>query len=273
MTGRNEFAKTLVELKVKVEDLNAIRDRVQRLNPKNVGVFKQIDTYYGVKDLRLKVRETGDQSEVQVMYYKRENIEGPKRSDILIFEAKPATAVKDVLASVLGIRIVVEKKREIYRYKGTQIHLDRVKGLGSYVEFERPTKGDGASMHRDQKVLEELFTKLGLDSKRLEKGSYSDLIEGLESTFIAIVFRNDDDRKRGFKVLHRISSITERVVTREGREEVWTIINKEQLKELRKHKDVRFEVPIDSLKSPLFRIENDGSITPVKEVVLSRRIL
>ncbi len=41
---------------------------------------------------------------------------------------------------VLEKKVVIDKEREIYQHNGTRIHLDKVKNLGTLVEFERKTK-------------------------------------------------------------------------------------------------------------------------------------
>ena len=176
---QGEFSKTLIELKVKVNELDTIREEVKKLKPENVGIFDQTDTYFRASHGRLKVREINGKPEVQVVYYKRKDMKGPKRSDILIFTAKPARIVKELLASVHGTWLVVEKRREIFRFKGTQIHLDTVRGLGNFVEFERPSKGTVYAIRNDREILEKLFVRLGLDSHNLVRGSYSDLIESV----------------------------------------------------------------------------------------------
>ncbi len=66
----------------------------------------------------------------------------------------------------------MDKEREIYVLEGTQIHLDNVQNLGTYIEFER--KITDAS--RDREVLEELMKKLQIQEEDLIQGSYSDLL-------------------------------------------------------------------------------------------------
>jgi predicted adenylyl cyclase CyaB len=73
--------------------------------------------------------------------------------------------------------IVIEKVREIYQYQGTQIHLDTVKKLGKFIEFERQTADDPKSIEKDQQILEKLMEKLEINPSNLETLSYSDLVE------------------------------------------------------------------------------------------------
>jgi predicted adenylyl cyclase CyaB len=40
------------------------------------------------------------------------------------------------LADILSIEAVVEKKRKLYLYDNTRVHLDEVKNLGKFLELE-----------------------------------------------------------------------------------------------------------------------------------------
>ena len=89
-----------------------------------------------------------------------------------------------VLTGTLSVRTVFEKRRVLYRYGNTRIHLDLVAGLGAFVELETVLAGDGqtsdgraeseaaASEHRRAIAL------LGLDGLLPIAGSYCDLIQG-----------------------------------------------------------------------------------------------
>ena len=58
-----------------------------------------------------------------------------------------------------------------------------------------------------------------------------------------VVFRTEEDDRKGFKVMHKVGgSITERVVKEDGKEKVLTFIDEKHLKELRRHKDIMFDV-------------------------------
>jgi predicted adenylyl cyclase CyaB len=83
--------------------------------------------------------------------------------------------LKEVLCKVLKKRVVVDKVREIYLYRGVQIHLDRVERLGTFIEFERKTR----DAEKDRDSLRELMGELALDLGSLVSLSYSDLLEAL----------------------------------------------------------------------------------------------
>jgi adenylate cyclase class 2 len=167
----------LVELKAKVEDLGVVREKLTSLGAQHVGTFRQIDVYFDVPEGRLKLREVEGDDKTELIYYQRENIAEPKRSDVFILRVQEPAFLKPLLSRLLKIKATVEKVRENYRYRGTQIHLDMVKNLGTFLEFERETSADAQAIRSNRQVLGELMEKLGIGSESLEELSYSDLIQ------------------------------------------------------------------------------------------------
>jgi len=166
-----------VELKAKIEDLDIVRDKLTSLGAQYIGTFRQIDVYFDVPEGRLKLREVEDDNKVELIYYQRENIAEPKKSDVFILKIQEPAFLKTILGRLLKIIATVEKVREIYRYQGTQIHLDRVKNLGTFLEFERETSAGAQAIRNNRQVLGKLMEKLGISSESLEELSYSDLIQ------------------------------------------------------------------------------------------------
>jgi len=166
----------MVELKAKVDNLDVVRRKLTNLGAQSIGTFRQTDIYFGVPEGRLKLREVDGSDGAELVYYERENIAGPKRSDVFILRIQEPEVFKNLLKRFLRINAIVEKVREIYRYQGTHIHLDRVEKLGNFVEFERKTSADAQAIKKNQQILEKLMEKLGINPGNLEKLSYSDLI-------------------------------------------------------------------------------------------------
>jgi adenylate cyclase class 2 len=167
----------MVELKARVNTLDPIRRKIIDLKAHHVGAFNQVDVYFEVPEGRLKLREVEGKNTVELVYYKRENVAGPKRSEVFILEVQKPAAFKTLLEKVLETGVTVEKLREVYRYQGTQIHLDNIKKLGVFVEFERETPADIQAIRKNQQALEGLMKKLGIKPQNLEKMSYSNLIQ------------------------------------------------------------------------------------------------
>ena len=68
--------------------------------------------------------------------------------------------------------VTVDKKREIFVYDNVRIHLDKVKGLGNFLEFEIVF----SSMAKAKQQMKTLIKYFGLDEKKFIKNSYSDLL-------------------------------------------------------------------------------------------------
>jgi len=177
MSFRNPKAQhLLIELKAKVDGLQNIRNRLIQCGAKRVGVFHQVDTYYRVPIGRLKLREVEGKTEVQMIYYEREDIAMPKGSSVFIIAIPQPKVFKEILNRIMETKVVVDKIREIYVYEGVQIHLDKVEGSGFFVEFELVTSRDVEKQKGDSLKLSLLREKLGISPQCLVKGSYSDLI-------------------------------------------------------------------------------------------------
>lgn len=178
MLCKTEFK--MVEFKARAEALDQVRMRTLSLGAHHVGTFQQTDVYFNVPKGRLKLREVKGKDVAELVYYERENIAGPKKSDVFILQIEKPAVFKDLLGRILETNVIVEKLREIYRYQGTQIHLDIVEKLGGFVEFERKTPNDVQAIKENQRVLDRLMKKLGIKKENLEKLSYCDLIQKRE---------------------------------------------------------------------------------------------
>ena len=165
----------MIELKARFDDHEFLRKTLSDLGAHYVGTFRQTDLYYKVPEGRLKLREVEDDRTAELIYYERENIRGPKRDDAFILKIQEPEDLKKVLKKILTPLTSIIKVREIYQYKGTQIHLDTVKKLGKFVEFERETSAEPKAIKEDARILEKLMKTLEIDPSNLETLSYSDL--------------------------------------------------------------------------------------------------
>jgi len=161
----------LLELKAKVNSLDVVRRQLRDLKAQYVEAVHQIDTYFNVPKGRFKLREVEGRAGAELIYYEREDTPEPKKSQVLILEIREPSSFKLLFEKFFGKKTVVDKDREIYVHKGTQIHLDTVKRLGTFVEFEREKK----DLTKDREILEELMRRLNISRNDLIRGSYSDL--------------------------------------------------------------------------------------------------
>jgi adenylate cyclase class 2 len=83
-------------------------------------------------------------------------------------------SIRAILTAALGVLTVVDKRREIYFVGNVKVHLDRVRGLGKFVEVEAISRDAGLSKVRQQALQ---FQKLfGIAGEDIVPQSYSDLV-------------------------------------------------------------------------------------------------
>ena len=123
-----------IEIKAKSNNQDAIRRILKAKKAEFKGVDYQIDTYFKVNFGRLKLRQ--GKIENYLIWYQREDKEGPKQSDVILFKSNPKSSLKKILTKALGILVVVDKKREIYFINNVKFHIDAVKDLGMFIEIE-----------------------------------------------------------------------------------------------------------------------------------------
>src|SRR5689334_23863855 len=100
------------EFKARCSNLEAMEERLRKLNPLFIGTDHQVDTYFRVGHGRMKLRE--GQIEHALIHYVRTNEKGSKQSDVLLYTHKPDPVLKEILEKSLGIFVVVDKSRKIY---------------------------------------------------------------------------------------------------------------------------------------------------------------
>ena len=124
-----------IEIKARCHDLARARERAKAVATEWIGVDHQVDTYFRTSEGRLKLRESS-LSGGQLVPYVRPDEEGPKRSNYQVIPVADPAGLKALLGQILGVHQIVEKEREIALCDNVRIHLDRVVGLGTFIEFE-----------------------------------------------------------------------------------------------------------------------------------------
>ena len=164
-----------VEIKARCADPGRVRKILKERGADFKGLDRQVDTYFHVKRGRLKIRQ--GTIENCLVLYEREDVRGPKGSKIRLYplDARAAAALKPVLAGALGVKAVVDKRREIYFIDNVKFHIDRVKGLGTFVEFEAMADGGGSGKKRLADQCRFYLKLFGIAARDLAAGSYADM--------------------------------------------------------------------------------------------------
>ncbi len=163
-----------VELKARLPDVERARTVAARLATQRAGEQIQVDTYFHCAHGRLKLREI-DAQRAELIAYVRADEPDAKASAYHLLDVPDAAALKAALASALGIRCVVRKRREIFLYHNVRIHLDQVDGLGEFLEFEAVLGPDvDAAKGRDQ--VADLVERFAVAESDLLTGSYGEMV-------------------------------------------------------------------------------------------------
>ncbi len=147
----------------------------EEIATKQLGVQHQVDTYFHCTHGRLKLRQI-DGHAAQLIAYERPDDKQAKASDYRLVPVANPETLKQALTAALGVKTVVEKRREVFLYQNVRIHLDDVTGLGSFLEFEA-VLGTGIDDAKGHAQLEFLRERFGIGPDDLLEGSYSDLLE------------------------------------------------------------------------------------------------
>jgi adenylate cyclase class IV len=169
-----------IEIKARLDadggplDLAAVATRAAAVADGPPAWIEQDDTFFHAAHGRLKLRTFADGTG-ELIAYERADAEGPKASDYVRVAAPEPAALRHALARACGVRGRVRKRRQLWMAGATRIHLDRVEGLGAFIELEvvlAPGQDDAegeATAHR-------LLGALGIGRDRLLRGAYLDLL-------------------------------------------------------------------------------------------------
>jgi predicted adenylyl cyclase CyaB len=163
-----------IEIKARVPDPAALRARVAGLATSGPELLLQRDTFYNAPAGRLKLREIGGAAEL--IYYERPDRLGPKTSIYSRTPVPDAVSMRELLSRCLGTKSVVAKSRELFLAGQTRIHLDKVEGLGSFVELE-VVLAAGQTDAEGEQIASDLMAQLGIREADLVGQAYVDLLE------------------------------------------------------------------------------------------------
>lgn len=164
-----------IEIKARYPEIQKIRKILESYGADYIGLDHQIDTYFKVPNGRLKLREGN--LEKSLIYYERNNQEGPKDSNVILCTTSSIdSSLKDLLTRSLGVLIHVEKLRHIYFINNIKFHIDIVNSLGSFCEIEAIDKDGKIGSERLLQQCQYYMKILDIKKEDLISCSYSDLL-------------------------------------------------------------------------------------------------
>jgi adenylate cyclase class 2 len=172
-----------VELKLRA-DHDRVRERLADHGADRIDAVTQEDTYYDAPDRdfaetdeALRVRRETDEDTRVVLTYKGPLVDSASKTrEEAQTRVADGEAIEAILAG-LGYEpaATVRKERENYALEDCTVTLDRVEGLGEFVEVEREAaKADIDDARRDAVAVLE---RLGLDPDDQIRTSYLELLQ------------------------------------------------------------------------------------------------
>lgn len=163
-----------IEIKARVADRAALEARVRRIATEGPTEIAQDDSFLHCAHGRLKLRRfAADRGEL--IFYRRDDVAGPKRSYYLRSPTSDPDALLAVLTEAHGLVGRVRKQRTLYLVGRTRVHLDVVAGLGDFMELE-VVLGEHEAPEAGQREAEHLMEQLGIAPADLLEGAYLDLL-------------------------------------------------------------------------------------------------
>jgi adenylate cyclase class IV len=172
-----------IEVKLRINSVQALLPRVlalAELNDRTPQLIEQDDCFYGVPHGRLKLRrlvQAPAPATAELIHYQRPNEAAARTSDYVRVPVPDPEALHEALTRALGVTGRVRKQRWLVLAGATRIHLDRVEGLGDFLELEVVLR-EGQPEQQGHAQAQGLLKALGLDQEPLLAGSYLDLGRG-----------------------------------------------------------------------------------------------
>ncbi len=163
-----------IEIKARSKKHDKIRAMLMSRKADYRGTDHQIDTYFNVPIGRLKLREGNIEN--FLIQYDREDKEGPKQSNVVLYKSTPGSSLKSILTNSLGVLVKKKKKREIYFLDNVKFHLDVVKDLGTFVEIEAIDKNPSIGREKLLEQCNQYMRLFDIAQQDLISVSYSDLL-------------------------------------------------------------------------------------------------
>jgi adenylate cyclase class IV len=168
-----------VEIKARIDHVESLLARAQPWADGPPQRIEQDDTFFACAHGRLKLRDFGDGSG-ELIHYIRADDGGPKLSDYVRAPTSDAAALREALSRAHAVIGRVRKTRLLLLVGQTRIHLDRVHGLGDFMELEvvlRPEQ----SAEEGAAIAEALMVRLDIPASQRLAGAYLDLMSAASS--------------------------------------------------------------------------------------------
>lgn len=169
----------------------------------------QDDTFFSCQDGRLKLRAF-DSHRGELIFYRRPNQQGPKPSFYTVSATSDPDGLRHALDLAYGSVGRVRKHRILFMQGRTRIHLDRVEGLGDFLELEVVLASD-EEFESGADEAHRIMDLLGVANDHLVDGAYVDLLSSgdrtgraADSPTLSRITRARNSLAKGAHILHQI---------------------------------------------------------------------
>jgi predicted adenylyl cyclase CyaB len=163
-----------VEIKARLDDFNAVATKAAALADQGPIAIVQDDTFFRCDHGRLKLRVFSE-TEGELIFYRRSDRQGPKESFYVRSPTASPATLREALTLAHGEIGRVIKDRTLYLIGRTRVHLDKVQGLGDFLELEVVLE-DGEPLETGVQEAHRLMAALGVAPSQLVGGAYVDLL-------------------------------------------------------------------------------------------------
>lgn len=169
-----------IEIKARIPSVEALTHTTAAIACAGPTEITQDDTFFRCDTGRLKLRVFSAESG-ELIFYRRANQHGPKESFYVRSPTSAPATLRDALSMAYGQVGRVRKHRTLFLVGRTRVHLDRVEGLGHFLELE-VVLADGEPAEAGSREAEALMQRLGVERSQLIEGAYVDLVAQVGAT-------------------------------------------------------------------------------------------
>ena len=163
-----------IEIKARIASVDALLPKVRAIADQGPFEITQEDIFLACATGRLKLRILSKE-QGELIFYRRSDRRGPKESFYLRSPTSAPESFRQVLTLAYGETGRVQKHRTLFVVGRTRIHLDKVTGLGHFLELEVVLEEHEPSEVGVQEA-NDLLLRLGVDASQLIEGAYVDLL-------------------------------------------------------------------------------------------------
>lgn len=163
-----------VEIKARLDNFSAVAAKAAAMADHGPIAIAQDDTFFRCDNGRLKLRVFSE-LEGELIFYRRTDRQGPKESFYVRSPTASPATLREALTLAHGEIGRVIKDRTLYLLGRTRIHLDKVQGLGDFLELEVVLE-DHEPLEAGVREAHRLMAELGIAPSQLVGGAYVDLL-------------------------------------------------------------------------------------------------